>query len=253
MAQTSFYKKLLHLPFSTPGYVVRMETGSTHLGFDILMLALRFVRRILSREKDSYLVECLKWQVRNSRNDEGFRCWGNTLRKHIREATGHDIFGHSFDSLEEVLALEMRQILGKLKRHFLNTDCANLVKSQWAKSYAEAKTHIGVEWYLKCNKLPLWTAQVVAQMRVRILNIKLNGTKVSVSGNSQCVWCKDSVNSDNLEHYIFSCTILTSERKLISKFFGNCTRFTELFKRNAKDSDFLKNLFVFWKRSCEKL
>lgn len=52
--QVLFYKRLLMLPNHTPGYVIRLETGSTRLEADIAKRALKFRQKILNMHSDRY-------------------------------------------------------------------------------------------------------------------------------------------------------------------------------------------------------
>lgn len=45
--QTLFFKRLLHLPFNTPGYMVRLETGRSQICVDILKNALSWWEKLL--------------------------------------------------------------------------------------------------------------------------------------------------------------------------------------------------------------
>lgn len=46
----NFIKKILQLPFNTPGYAVRLETGNRRLIFICFRLALSFIEKMLAMD-----------------------------------------------------------------------------------------------------------------------------------------------------------------------------------------------------------
>jgi hypothetical protein len=46
--QQQYFKKVLKLPFCTPKYFIRLETGRSHLSHETLKLALAILKRILN-------------------------------------------------------------------------------------------------------------------------------------------------------------------------------------------------------------
>lgn len=79
--QLSFYKKLLQLLICSPGYAVRLETGSLHTSFAILKNLLSWLNKISRMENTRYPRRCFEklklLAVNNKRNKFN---WYNQLR-----------------------------------------------------------------------------------------------------------------------------------------------------------------------------
>lgn len=243
--QCKFWKKLLRLPQSTPGYVVRLETKSTHLSYDTLKVTLKFFIRLMNRKEDSLVGQCLKWQFRwASRINSEKRCWGSALRTLVRELTGDEsIFDQPLTTIRQLLPLNLHEILGKVKCNLINKDVSRMVESKWTPEYGKIKTNINLEPYFQMN-LPLSTVQIIAQMRVNLLSLKWKDCKIPLQGVGPCPWCQEERAS--LNHYLMSCMQLECPRKLYLRQFLKHQSLIETFANNTSDPHFYKNLFLFW-------
>ena len=57
--QIQFFKNLLRLPHSTPGYAVRLETGVSHVSLKIFKNTINWIVKVLSMPEDRYPKVCL--------------------------------------------------------------------------------------------------------------------------------------------------------------------------------------------------
>jgi hypothetical protein len=248
-----YWKKLLKLPKSTPGYVVRLETGTTHTMVQVMKGILRFIVKQLRREEGSLLSQCLQWQLRwASRIQDPKRCWGHQLKTWLKITGDEDLLSLPFHQLKEILPLITTEIVGKLKTFLTNKDTRRMVNSTWTPGYAKVKSHVTTENYLE-QDLSLPELQMIAQTRVNLLRICYQDKKISLLSTDLCPFCHQE-HEANLQHYFTECPMLQDQiiklHDTLPPALPNETFtadfFTHIYNKNKNNSSFFKSLFFFW-------
>jgi Reverse transcriptase (RNA-dependent DNA polymerase)/Endonuclease-reverse transcriptase len=249
-ARLRFWKKLLHLPSSTPGYNVRVETGSVHIRTQLIKSSLKFLQRLCKRDKDSLLGQCLRWQLRwEPRIKKTTWNWAKQL-KNLLSITGHtDVMNLPIPQLLEILPSLITEV-DKLSRiNQLNTDMAKTMKSSWTPQFAKVKLTAAPEHYLQ-GHTPLHETRLLSQARINLFRIWNQGTSIPLK-RDPCPWCNNT--EGGLDHYLFDCDTLCIETsKLISKL-GPCNNFVDLYNNYSHLKSFPNTFFLFWAEAFRKL
>ncbi|OXA46611.1 Retrovirus-related Pol polyprotein from type-1 retrotransposable element R2 [Folsomia candida] len=214
--QCQFWKRLLRLPKSTPGYVVRLETGSQHTSLLMVKATLRLTCKILQKDDNTLLAQ-----------------YGYLLSQ-------------PYDQLKNVFPEQTQLIIGKLTTFLLNKDTLRMTDSAWTPDYSKIKTHATTKKYLLQDPA-LPAAQTLAQTRVNLHRIVYKD-KVA------CPWC--SLGKSSLNHYLFECNSLIDPRKTLQSNLSpnsHSQDFTHLYNNNNNNSNFCNAIFAFWSTAFSKL
>ncbi|OXA64322.1 Retrovirus-related Pol polyprotein from type-1 retrotransposable element R2 [Folsomia candida] len=239
--QCQFWKRVLHLPKSTPGYVVRLETGSEHTSIQIIKSTLRFICKILAKDDNSVLSQCLKWQLRwETRISSARQNWAKQLQKWLRLTDDHSILSLPYSELKTALPLRLNTIISKLKIHFINKDVKRMTESKWTPDYAKLKTHATTEPYLFNSNAT--EAKIMAQSRINLHRIILKSKVAPLQDKAPCPWC--SLTTGNIDHYIFECPVLETPRAALPQ--TSQQTFIALLNDNKTPEAIYKSIFIFW-------
>jgi len=83
--QVSFLKRLLLLPSTTSGALLRIETGYIHLSYLIFKLSLNFLLKLLKMDENRLPKICFKRQVTLLSNSSPHLNWALTLKIKFQE------------------------------------------------------------------------------------------------------------------------------------------------------------------------
>lgn len=254
-----FWKKLLRLPKCTPGYVVRLETGTTHTTYSKIKCTLKFLQRLV-REESSFLSQCLRWQLRWApRITTCAKSWGKSLKSVLADLAGDHTLDLPFSEIAIQLPKKSSEILARVKAALVNRDTSRMLNSSWTPTYSKMKTHATTEFYLNAN-LALQTVQITSQLRANLFSLKIFDKRIPLQNKSNCPWCLN--DAGNADHYLFECEPLRPQRsyvfvKYLSQFItnkpSNDWRFTDLYNSNASSTMLFKNIFYFFLESSRIL
>lgn len=246
--QTQFYKRILQLPFNTPGYAVRLETGNRKLIAIGFKLALNFIEKILDMDSDRYPQKCFLKLKRLAENN-------NVISKYNWCAQ----IGEIFKTINKFYEWE-NLTLASLK----------INKVRWVKEYesflyTEDITRLGVSQslqlllYLSLNGnsqqyfkfcLPMKYLSIIAQMRLFNIfqaKIRINNNFYNWKCEGFCGGCGLLVNGEFGYHVLVECGYHDEERKkFICDTEDESSKSTSIFEIfNNPQSDSIKKLYYF--------
>ncbi|OXA39990.1 hypothetical protein Fcan01_25355 [Folsomia candida] len=252
--QCQFWKRLLRLPKSTPGYVVRLEIGSQHTSLLMVKATLRLICKILQEDDNTLLAQCLKWQLRwEPRISSAKRSWAKQLKKWLNLTEDGYLLSQPYDQLKNVFPEQTQLIIGKLTTFLLNKDTLLMTDSAWTPDYSKIKTHATTEKYLLQDPA-LPAAQTLAQTRVNLHRIVYKDKVAPLQDRAACPWC--SLGKSSLNHYLFECNSLIDPRKSLQSNLSpnsHSQDFTHLYNNNNNNSNFCNAIFAFWSTAFSKL
>jgi len=201
--QQSYVKRSLHLPFNTPRYFVRLETGLTNLRLRIFSLAIGTWIRALSAPKGSLLSDSYYalYEAATTAKDPALN-WCLQLREALDEIKMG--FVYEDPTAETVLAIKS-SLLQKMKEKLTQDDLTRAKVSTSIPSYHCFKTNGEPEEYLKgTHSLPI--TSMIINLRLGYNTLFLDGTWHKLVppgvGNPFCKFCGDSLS---LSHVTDSC------------------------------------------------
>ncbi|OXA59193.1 LINE-1 retrotransposable element ORF2 protein [Folsomia candida] len=245
--QIRFLKKLLRLLPSTPDYFVRLETGARDTRLQHLADTLGFWERISRKKEDSPVRQCMiiqmKWTRLNSTPMQRNHCWGQDFLDLLKIAKCENL-----PSTLTSLVTMRKTLLINYELHIKNQDVSRMQNSSFIPHYKFIKLKSTTEGYFNMNH-SIQKCSLMTQLRLNKFSIKIGESYIPL--NSNCPLCSDTCS---VEHLMFSCTSLRSERQslifpLIPNFnpteFTNMQLYIALFS-SAYSDRVLNNLFLFW-------
>lgn len=210
-SQNSFLRKLLRVPPSTPGYFLRLETGSVKITHQVFKSTLDFWIRTLKRPPTALAKMCLQEQLRwnaSSSTSNNKYCWATsmvaTLRQ-LREFSADDLLSY------ETMHNWRNMLIAKHATTLQQQDLDRAKASNFLPMYQYLKTDTERSDYFTHN-LPISIVQLIAQLRLNRFSVKTGNHYIKLE--SQCLLCTCNV-PNNVQHYFFDCRPLNSERNAI--------------------------------------
>ena len=207
-------KRLLHLPCSTPGYLLRLKTGSTRLDVEIAKRALKFWMKILSMSEDRY-PKIMYNRLKNSCNTVStpFKLnWTVQLRSLLR-ITEHDYLWEHEDV--EMTKLAIPIIEGILAKLSWKGDRVRATSSTYCPLYKEIKNFdsLHAETYLKLALSMTYVRLFAACRLAGCLSVTLNYNKINyrIYVSEPCLLCNMNA-MESLNHIITECPMYESLR-----------------------------------------
>ncbi len=237
--QQQYFKKVLKLPFCTPKYFIRLETGRSHLSHETLKLALAILKRILNSPPESLLYQSFVALRRVSLlfPDPKFS-WYLQLREILvivkEEAIIDKCSANYLYFCRERVIRKHRWSLGE-------QDLESARKSTSIPHYDKLVSSIFAEPYLM-TALPQYIVTCVAQLRLNYSIIFNQGSWHNL-GMFELRGCKFCDERDSFNH-LFSCSHYKQLRiKLLSPDMDfDVTAVTAT--RNI-DLEACKNIYIF--------
>lgn len=206
--QSRFLKMLMALPMSTPGYMLRLETGLSRLNVMIMRRVLKFWRRLLTMEPTRYPRRCYDDLFRQDSlgsNVNSKYNWCGQLRVMLVDLGFEHVWqGQSYD----VVNYNSEDILGSLSERDLREDILRAENSSYSPAYSTIKDldYIIPEEYLS-YELPIKYMRVIAQLRCRGLQTfrySAGGVAVKLFENHICLLCKKG-QYESVQHILDYC------------------------------------------------
>lgn len=236
-AQASYYKKLFGWPWSTPHYIVRLETNCQRSSVMVLKKKLNWVCRIL-RLPDSRLTKkcfvrlndlCIKNPEKNKEN------WVRSLKAELSALGYHDLL----DSLDPtVIEAKIEEIIGVANKANREKDLWRAGLSRYCPIYKHLRSdtnymHFNITW----GKLRLISqARVASTKRVMFF---WKGKIIKLDPESSCPICQWDC-PDDLHHLLSECPASDTLRQHFS---GLGTSVHELLRvHSSRKAD---TLFIF--------
>ncbi|UYV67464.1 hypothetical protein LAZ67_5000699 [Cordylochernes scorpioides] len=246
--QNNYLRRLLNLPSNTPGYILRMETGRFSLGVTATKLILKFWLRILKMEKSRLPAICLAQLWETSTLTNTFIGFTENLMN-ILNSTGFMWLKNC--SNPNILQKAIPQIIRITIEQSIQTDQSRITNSKLHTHYKYLHKTFAAENYLQ-SELPLPTKRLIAQLRILFVLYREDHIKYLRTEDLYCQLCKNRTENE-LEHYIFECMPLDTERKILFSKIGH-THFTlySLLSNFIDNSSVALNLYNFHKNAEKK-
>jgi hypothetical protein len=238
--QNQFYKRLLHLPLCTPSYFLHLELGIENLRIQILKATLRFIQKLLNRDPDSFLGQCIRWQIRWASRPAARRRknWLAELSQTLGDF-GVNILDWSVDDLKKQVNNNFNEWIEQYRLHLINQDTERILRSNFIPWYKNLKTHAIRESYLDLG-LNTTHARIIAQLRLGKFRIKIGEKMVQLTDS--CTLC-GRTTPNPVQHYLYECCHTTM---LSRHFIGSTTNLTEFFEVYNSDKEKLQQFLPFW-------
>ncbi|KAK2578451.1 hypothetical protein KPH14_012257 [Odynerus spinipes] len=215
-----FEKGFLNVPKYTPGYMIRLETGRTHLDYDIIKKALSFCGRLANIREGRLPRKCWeKMKLQDRTNADNKKNWISQLKNKLKE------YGHIEDNVENLKTATVQQsrpsvlcftgstiiiqVLKKIQSKLFETDQNRMLNSTYNVIYKRIKDNVTSlrAQYLNLN-IPTTIKRIIAQIR---LSGKLgwiakigNGLSYKIDGNEICQMCNRNEKED-IVHVLKKC------------------------------------------------
>ncbi|XP_043287106.1 uncharacterized protein [Venturia canescens] len=207
--QLQFYKSLLAVPQCTPGYLIRLETGSTTISIGIIKKAMLYIKKILQMKQTRYPKIVLDQLIAldladNNRNKYN---WFSNLKETINRVGTSDILNNiSPNSISE----KLEQLLNCIKEKQFRSDVIRTLLSTYSPFYKHIKqlNESEFENYLKTT-IPLPLIRLVAQIRLAgrgLLSIRYKKLQYKIDEKNICIIC-NKLQPESIEHFLNECPI----------------------------------------------
>ena len=239
--QLTFLKRLLHLPRYTPGYMLRLETGSKHMINIIIKRSVSWVKKIESLEESRYPYICLK-QLRCLANE--FTSQTNWIYKLSTQIT--DGFLNNPASTEQSDCPQLRrnhndtvpgsqslqvtegdhssslltenQLFDAIQQRLEAADIERCEKSSFSSFYHRIKSNGSAALYLNypmsLNRKRLFCQLRLHPDRLKVLSLYVTNNKYTFSSTTRCTLC-NMYENDDLSHLMTNCLIYTPLRQTL--------------------------------------
>ena len=243
--QTQFYKRILGLPQSTPGYAVRLETGISHIALTVFKNTVNWIIKILlMNEKRFPKISLLKQvsMIKYSENNPKFN-WALQVKRIFFEPIEREDLWDNLSSASLIAAKQ--ELLNAYKDHLLRLDKLKKEKTTSLMLYGGIRLKSGCQNYLTL-RLPIRLYQAIAQIRLlNLYNCRLNieGDIYRFKENTVCHAC--NVNN-SLFHMIKECEVFQSKRNSsLLPMNGECVDLYRILE--APDLKILSKFYMYLK------
>jgi hypothetical protein len=248
--QNSFYKKLLHLPRSTPGYFLRAECGYQHLSLQLFKDTLGFLERNYARDDSSPVKQCLIqqkiWYDTATTTMEKKYSWFHQIRPYFLCINELDFLKNiSHSSIQE----HRHKLVEKYSKFLQDDDWRRIQNSNFIPHYPAIKQSMEKEKFLNKNISPS-KSSILIQLRLNKFSVKLGNHYIKF--DTKCCLCTSN-QMTSIPYFLFVCLALDAERKkyilphLDAKNYNDSPEFKYVSLLNQSyTKDFINDMFLFW-------
>lgn len=247
--QTTFYKKLLHIPKCSPNYAVRVETGSTRISVCIFRFLLNWIEKILKMSDVRYPKKCfLRLRELSKRDDSKLKFnWALQVGSIFDDIEERE----SWDSLNlELIQKNKEKWLKKYEEKTIQEDLRRTSSSSSLCIYPYFNTCKGPQEYFKF-KIPYKFISIFAQLR--LLNkyqhrIIVQGKYLSLKTNSFCEFCHGEKNGiEYTLHVLIECEAIRAKRSMYIRDSVDLEEVSDYWIKilSKPDTNVIKNAFHF--------
>ncbi|CAL8135999.1 unnamed protein product [Orchesella dallaii] len=219
--QLNFQKRLLTLPQCTPGYMLRLETGTNHIISTVLHRALGWWVKVSHLHTSRHPRTCLDEMSKMPLNNANNATWLDLLQAMIDKCKASEIL-----NVHDILVDDREQLILKAwrmaKEHMALGDEERRDKggSNFTSLYARMKNNSVQEMYLS-YPMSLHKKRIFAQLRLHpdrlpFLNLFVNRCKNVFLPTKYCTLCNTKDN-DDIYHMFCKCPMYLSFRSNIEK------------------------------------
>lgn len=224
--QNRFLKMLLGLSMSTPGYMIRVETGVRRLGLRITKQCLGFWQRILDMPESRYPRRAYEQLVQLDSRNENLPAaynWCAQLRTRLEDIG----FGFVWASQHpDTVRTQSEAILETLYEITSGEDIRRVEESTYNTEYKHLRSSLpDPEEYLMF-RLPVGFMRVMAQLRLRGLQgytYSMNGNSTKIMENERCLVCNLD-KDETVQHVLCECPVYAAYRSfyLCDRSYSEC-------------------------------
>ncbi|CAL8110658.1 unnamed protein product [Orchesella dallaii] len=248
----TFLKRVLTLPQYTPGYMIRLETGLTHISRTILDRSLRWWLKTTEMEESRTPKLCMRELLKLDQEnpDTSTTCsrgsWVQSVKNLMTTAAPVNI--HDLTSETRYSDVKAGVIATGLNSQEADLDRCN--QSSFSLLYSRLKTNTKMEEYLNFP-ISFHKKRLFAQLRLHpeqlsILHVYVDRCKYVFHPSSRCSVCNEPDN-DDLFHHVCLCKIYHP--------FRNQEKLTNISRRSFHkyfkyyDLNFIHYIYKFMKVS----
>ena len=217
--QVQFFKNLLPIPYCTPGYAVRLETGRLRLSYKVFAQILNWISKIQAMPSHRLPKVCLGRLINLAKGigpDRKKYNWVALINSNFFEAVGEsEMILHS----NRVWSAEdINRVLAKYENFIYNEDLFKLSNSSSLIIYRNLTVGKTFQWYLDSH-IRYEVKSLFAQLRllnVNCLRLKIKNNLYKLGFKNICEYC--NIEGISFSHYIIDCLAFYDDRRsLMSK------------------------------------
>ncbi|XP_026678517.1 HEAT repeat-containing protein 5B [Diaphorina citri] len=250
--QMRFYKTVLQISRSTPGYIVRCELGITKIAYYAIKQTIIWWIKILSMPEHRYPKICYYTLMRrHTANPDMKYNWVTQLHSILREA-GKLCLWESQDP--ELVKTEIDSLLDFYKQKYIMEDENRRVLSSYSVIYKTIADGHTMKSYLNID-CPIQVTRTFSQLRAAGANrvyINLKGNIHSWNTTELCTMCNLAV-LETLQHVICECPMYADVRSVFLKPILDQGNTLEQVLFNVDCSSMTSKLYAIHNFVCEAM
>ncbi len=205
--QNTFMRKLLHLPFNSPGYLIRMETGILPTTYHILRRSLFWLNKVHAHDDTRLTKICLQELIKLDRTQSKLSTnnWYSRVKQEILDLKIPYVHNESADFNWDYLSIG--DIVSMHVHKNESVDVGRCEKSSYSSFYHKMKAKHATEPYLSFqmslqNKRAFCNLRLHAD-RLPFLNVYINHQSYKFTPTLKCPLC--GKGNDDLFHALVKC------------------------------------------------
>ncbi|KAI5732186.1 hypothetical protein M8J77_023018 [Diaphorina citri] len=211
-SQLNFYKAVLKVSKSTPGYIVRKELGIKKISYWVVKQTLHWWVKILKMPEDRYTRICYTALVRKHeiRPHEKYN-WVSQLVSLLHKLDRMDLW-ESRDP--EYVKPEIQNVMTAFEQKCKEEDASRILNSSYSTMYRVIQPDVVMAQYLATD-VPICVQRTLSQLRTagKTLYLNIKGTIRTIDLTEECTMCNYKVTED-LSHFLTQCPMYRDPRIL---------------------------------------
>lgn len=210
-SQLNYFKIILQVSRSTPGYMVRRELGLVKISYWVIKQTLAWWLKLLNMQDHRYPKICyLSLKLKHEVHSDKKYNWVSQLYEILRVANKCHLWEtQDPDELKE----ETENILLFYKEKYLSDDEDRIQNSSYSNIYKNLTTTHEMQKYLDFD-CPIHVKRTLSQLRTsgKQVYINIKGTIYAWSTEELCTICNLKV-PETLQHILLQCPMYTDARR----------------------------------------
>lgn len=212
-SQLNFYRAVMKISRSTPGYIVRRELGIKKISQFIIKQTLLWWVKILSLPDNRYTKICYTALARKHelQPDEKYN-WVSQLVSLLRKYDRMELWE---SQNPQIVKPEIENILKLVEQQFLEEDERRIFNSSYSIIYRDIQPGRSMAQYLTVDS-PMCMQRTLSQLRTagKIIYLNIKGDIHTIDTTEECTLCNFHVNED-LTHFLTQCPMYRDPRILL--------------------------------------
>ncbi|CAL8129224.1 unnamed protein product [Orchesella dallaii] len=252
--QLNFLKRLLTLPQCTPGYMLRLETGTNHIISTVLHRTLGWWLKVSKLQLSRYPRSCLEEMSKISTNSNS--TWLSLVQTMIDKCKASEmlnVLDTPADDREQLIVKTWH--MAKENMALEDEERRDKGGSNFTSLYCRMKNNSFQELYLS-YPISFHKKRIFAQLRLHpdrlaFLNLFVDSCKNKFQPTKYCTLCNVKDN-DDIYHMLCTCPMYLQLRKNIPKLLNvpNRLAFHKIFRNY--DCDYVHQICSFVQKALRK-